>query len=498
MFQLIIITLVSLFTLTTVTYGQTAAVSPETQECIGCHSSVSPGIVADWKRSRHASITPAEALKKTDLQRRVSNAQIPKEYVDYVVGCAECHKMNPADHKDTFDHNDAKVHVTVTPKDCATCHPEEVEQYNDNIMSRARNNLKKNPVFSSMADSINGTQRFANMKTTITPPNEKTEADSCFHCHGTQIEVKGTVKRDTDFGEMEFPVLSGWPNQGVGRINTDGSEGLCSSCHSKHRFSLTLARKADTCSQCHKGPDVPAYKAYSVSKHGNIYASLGGEWNFKEVPWTIGKDFNAPTCAVCHVSLLVTENGDVVAKRTHRMNDRLPWRILGLPYAHPHPKSPDTSIIRNKDGMPLPTALSGEPASQFLISAEEQEKRRITMTTVCMSCHSKNWVNGQWARFENTIHTSNEATKTATDIMLTAWKTNMVDNGSLFDDVLEKMWVQDWLFYGNSTRVASAMMGADYGVFAEGRWFSTKNIQEMVEHLKTLNFQSPQAPPRKK
>jgi hydroxylamine dehydrogenase len=44
--------------------------------------------------------------------------------------------------------------------------------------------------------------------------------------------------------------------------------------------------------------------------------------------------------------------------------------------------------------------------------------------------------------------------------------------------------VEQWLFYANSTRYSSAMAGADYGVFANGRWFMAKNLQEMVDWLK--------------
>ena len=51
---------------------------------------------------------------------------------------------------------------------------------------------------------------------------------------------------------------------------------------------------------------------YEVSKHGNIFSSLNKEWNFKEVPWRVGKDFTAPTCAVCHVSLTVSESNEVI------------------------------------------------------------------------------------------------------------------------------------------------------------------------------------------
>ena len=54
---------------------------------------------------------------------------------------------------------------------------------------------------------------------------------------------------------------------------------------------------------------------------------------------------------------------------------------------------------------------------------------------------------------------------------------------NIFDEAIEKKWIEQWLFYANSTRYASAMGGADYGVFANGRWYMSKNIQEMVDWM---------------
>ncbi|MEJ2716362.1 MAG: multiheme c-type cytochrome [Deltaproteobacteria bacterium] len=462
-------------------------VSDATQDCIACHIETHPGIVADWRRSRHSRTTPAEALKKPKLQRRVSAKTIPENLSTVVVGCAECHTLNPASHKDTFTHNDQKVHVVVSPRDCSTCHPDEADQFRENLMSYARVNLVDNKLYQTLVKSVNGVQTFKDMKTSIAGPDAMTNAASCYHCHGTAVEVKGTEKRDTDQGEMEFPVLTGWPNQGVGRFNTDGSRGSCSACHTRHQFPIEMARKPYTCSQCHKGPDVPAYKAYMVSKHGNLFSSLKGEWNFQQVPWTLGTDFSAPTCAVCHISLLVDGEGTVIEERTHRMNNRLPWRILGLIYAHPQPKSPNTSIIRNADGQPLPTTLNGKPATKYLIGPKEMETRRKTLQKVCRACHGEDWVNGHWARLENTIKTTDEMTRTATEIVSKAWDEGLADRkNGLFDEAIEKQWVEEWLFYANSTRFAAAMMGADYGVFANGRWFLSNNIQDMLDRLRFL------------
>jgi uncharacterized protein with PIN domain len=483
----LVFALLVIFASTGVAFGASPTMSEATEECISCHLSVYPGVLADWEKGRHAKISPAEALKKPKLERRISAERVPDNLAQTVVGCAECHTMNAEKHDDTFEHEGYKVHVVVTPEDCAVCHPTEVKQYGQNIMSHAYGNLKNNPVYHDLTNAVNGIQSIEDMKTTLKPPDTETEAESCYHCHGTTVEVKGKKARKTVMDEMVFPILSGWPNQGVGRLNPDGSKGSCTACHTRHAFSIEMARKPHTCSQCHKGPDVPAYKVYEVSKHGNIYSSLGKEWDFRAVPWMVGRDFTAPTCASCHASLIITGEGEVVAERSHRMNDRLPWRIMGLIYAHPHPKSPDTAIIKNKAGLPLPTELTGEPVSEYLIDVKERETRRNALQKVCLSCHGYGWVQGHWSRFENTLRTTNEMTLTATKIMLTAWEKGaakgLSQDDSIFNEAIEKKWVEQWLFFGNSTRFASAMAGADYGVFANGRWYMAKNIQEMADWL---------------
>lgn len=111
------------------------------------------------------------------------------------------------------------------------------------------------------------------------------------------MEVKGLIKRETEYGELKFSDLDERPNQGVDRINPDGSKGACTPCHSQHAFSIEMVRKPYTCAECHKGPDVPTYNVYEVSKHRNIFNSKKDDFSFNKVPWTVGTDFIAPTCA---------------------------------------------------------------------------------------------------------------------------------------------------------------------------------------------------------
>ena len=123
-----------------------AEVSSETSECIECHRTINSGMVSGWEKSRHARVTMQEALQRSSLERRVSAQQVPKGLGNVAIGCAECHTMSPAQHPDTFEHAGYHVHVVVTPKDCSVCHPTEVKEYGQNLMSHAHKNLNGNPV----------------------------------------------------------------------------------------------------------------------------------------------------------------------------------------------------------------------------------------------------------------------------------------------------------------------------------------------------------------
>lgn len=460
------------------------AISPETDACIGCHEQFTPGIVADWRKSRHAVTLPSDAIRKPALQRRVSAQTIPSRLSEFSVGCYECHSLNLDRHRDAFEHNGYKIQVVVSPNDCKTCHPVEAEQYGNTKKAHAIKNLMDNPVYHTLVKTITGLKTFDKGKISSQDPSDKTLHETCLGCHGTVVEVKGMQKVNTAMGELEVPKLTNWPNQGVGRRNPDGSIGACSSCHPRHSFSIEVARKPHTCGQCHLEPDVPAYNVYKESKHGNIYKSKEQTWNFSSVPWVVGNDFTAPTCAACHNSLITSPSGEVIAERTHNFSDRLWVRLFGLSYAHPQPKSGNTTIIKNADGLPLPTTFTNEPASPYLIDKAEQDKRQAKMNSVCTSCHTSTWTMGHFAKLDSTIRETNAMTLTATQILLEAWKRGVEDKKNPFDETIEQLWVRHWLFYGNSIRYASAMTGApDYAAFKNGWWELMRNITIMKDTL---------------
>jgi hypothetical protein len=97
-------------------------------------------------------------------------------------------------------------------------------------------------------------------------------------------------------------------------------------------------------------------------------------------------------------------------------------------------------------------------------------------------------VSGHWTRLENTLATTNAMTRTATDIVTQAWDQGLArgpgQRDSLFNEPIETRWAEQWLFYANTVRFSSAMTGADYGVFDNGRWFLSRNVREMMDWMK--------------
>jgi hydroxylamine dehydrogenase len=458
-------------------------ISKETKECLNCHSQYHPGLVQDWMHSLHSQMTPEDALKKRLLERRVSSENIPEGLKGVVVGCYECHSLNATNHTDNFDHFDFRINVVVSPADCQVCHAVEVQQFADSKKAHALGNIRTNPLFHRMVESATSVAEIKGDKVTPMGSSDPTKNETCYGCHGAPVKVVGTRTLSTELGDVTLPKLSNWPNQGVGRVNPDGSLGACTACHPRHEFSIEVARKPFTCSQCHMGPDVPAWEVYQESKHGNIFNAKEREWNWDRVPWRVGQDFRAPTCAACHSSLLTSPEGDVLAPRTHDFGARLWVRLFGLPYTHAQPKSGDTTVIRNSGGQPLPTTLSGEPASEFLLDPKEQVRRQGVMKNVCRSCHSRSWVDGHFDKLENTIRETDRMARAATELMQKAWDLGLADKTDPFDEPFERRWMKEWLYYGNSIRLSAAMSGPDHASFDNG-WFDlTTNLREMEEWI---------------
>jgi len=351
--------------------------------CLDCHEQKKPALVADWQRSIHAKVG---------------------------VGCSDCHKVAERNEvwvsRSHFQQTEVPVSAMVTPKRCARCHPDEVEQY---ARSKHANTLQ-------IIDKID--------KWLIHGMNSDTErATGCFACHGSVVRFQDGR-----------PIQGTWPNVGVGRQNADGSLGSCTSCHTRHRFSVVEARKPEACGQCHLGPDHPQIEIYNESKHGAIYHAEGDEWTWRpeDYQWRAGRDYRAPTCAVCHMS----QAGEV--EKSHDVTERLAWELQA------------------------PLTIRPSEFSPFPASSEWQAERR-KMKQVCLQCHSEPWVNGHFDNLDQVIVNYNTLYyEPVKEVMDALYASGALSADSYFDEGLEWEFYELWHYEGRRARMGAAMMAPDY------------------------------------
>ncbi len=380
-------------------------ISEDARECIECHSDNSRGIVADWANSRHAHAN---------------------------VSCLDCHAATPADTDISTEHleyDDTRISVIVSPKDCSRCHPSESAQY---ARSKHANTLELIWKFDPWLNQ--GLNSSIERQT------------GCQHCHGSTVKV-------TD-GKLD-PAT--WPNVGTGRINPDGSRGSCSSCHTRHRFSLAEARKPEACGQCHLGPDHPQIEIYDESKHGAIYDAEGDTWNWTAAPgaWTPGVDYRAPTCSVCHMS------GVGKVATTHDVTERLAWET----------QAPLT--VRPSEFKPWPAATNWK-----------EERRK--MESICLECHSPAWTRGHFTRLDAAVANYNENYfKPARKIIDDLYEKKLLDKSKTLDQPLEYDFYELWHHEGRRARFGAAMMAPDYAWW-HGFYELKQRFMEIEEQAEEL------------
>ena len=382
------------------------SISDQAKECISCHQKEGPGQFNDWAAGAHAR----------------SN-----------VTCIDCHGADPGD-KDIstkhFEFGPIAVTAAVTPKDCSRCHPDEAKEF---ARSKHANTLKiiwqiDNWLLQGMASDAERTS-------------------GCFHCHGTvlKLDKRGRLTSDS------------WPNVGIGRANLDGSFGSCSSCHTRHKFSIEEARKPEACGQCHLGPDHPQIEIYKESKHGAIYDAEGHKWNWRAAPgaWTHGVDFRAPTCATCHMSGASTPKQK--APTTHDVTERLTWELQAALTVRPS----------NFDAWPAKTHHATEKAK---------------MVTVCIQCHSKPWIDGHYDRLDRAVKLYNETYWLPTVKLMGELRAKgLVSTERYFDDPIEVEEYELWHHEGRRARMGTAMMAPDYSW-----WHGFYELKKRYMHIRAM------------
>lgn len=389
--------------------------SAKSQVCIDCHRVETPAIIEMWGSSKHFRGN---------------------------VGCFECHSAQETD-KDAMEHYGENISVIVSPRDCATCHAKEVEEFESSHHAKAGRILGS--LDNRLAEVVEGNRGF------VTPGfpegNSAAAVNGCWQCHGSEVKVLEDGKLDP----------ATWPNTGIGRINPDGSEGSCAACHSRHTFSVEQARNPENCGKCHMGPDHPQMEIYKESKHGIAFYANKHKMNMDNPKWVVGEDYNAaPTCATCHMS--ATPRQPV----THDVGMRISWN--NRPVMSIRPEVSDAKL-----------GLPGQHVNW--------ETRRYNMKDVCGNCHNSDYVDNFYVQYDGLIDLYNyKFAKPGQELMDLA---KPLLNPVVFANKLDYIWFELWHHEGRRARHGAAMMGPDYthwhGTYEVARNFYSEFIPELTE-----------------
>jgi hypothetical protein len=399
-----------------------------TDDCIICHEGA--GILEvttmDWKTSKHA-------------QNNVS--------------CIDCHEADSSD-PDAQSHNGYYITHVVSPADCAECHQDEADEFEASLHSFGA--LYYEYLFSKeKLPYIESQLEGGYLVTEGEDMNHAATLRGCQACHGTNMTGKSTDN---------FTV---WPNNGIGRVNPDGSRGSCSACHTRHTFSIAEARHPETCGQCHMGPDHPQIEMYMESKHGNIYSAEGDSWNWSKKNWSAGVDYRAPTCAGCHMSGIP---GNDEVNTTHDVSSRLSWEL-------------ENAISKRTDNTANSLGFSISDGTTW-------EKKQERMKAVCGQCHSKTWVDNYYEQADLAVELYNEQYNETKAIVDELYAEGLLTT-TAFDEPIEFEIYEMWHHEGRRARMGAFMQAPDY-VQWHGFYdllHDKVEIEHMAEEIRSLHVE---------
>jgi hydroxylamine dehydrogenase len=340
------------------------------------------------------------------------------------VSCADCHVV-AANYAGSETHEGTNILASPSAAMCEKCHAKEVAQYN-----QSRHGL---PSYVAVAGSKDLPSKLLEQYKAI--PEGQFAPD----------------KARNQIAAIEGPDITKFACDtchSIGKPAADGSVGQCQKCHLRHEFSLEQVRKPETCNACHIGPDHPQYEIYTESPHGIAYMTGKENFNWSAAPGTLTvKDFPAPTCATCHMS------GFGGASTTHDVGERLTWYLFA-------------SISERRPAW---------------------EDNKVRMTSVCLECHNKDFINNFYAAADKETGAVNDLVKQGQAVTKPLHDTGLISTQP-FTEPIQYQEYELWHHWGRTAKFGAWMQGPDYT-----QWHGAYEMIKAIAELKDMAQQKLQA-----
>jgi hydroxylamine dehydrogenase len=338
-------------------------------KCAECHSRTQYSVVHEYEMSRHA-------------QKGVN--------------CLDCHQPGAAQEKQDH-HGFVIVKGHLTAGNCRSCHEQIYQQF-----TRSRHAA---PSWAAIYGEKG-----------LTP--EQVDFSEKYQPGGTRRPPHPFVLAEGG------PAMASGCDQchSVGKPNSDGTIGSCTSCHTRHTSSVALSRLPSTCAQCHMGPDHSQIEIYEESKHGVMFAAQEKLLNLEAEPDQLTtRDMFVPTCATCHMSGL---NG---LGMTHDPSERLSYYLANAVSA----KRPN------------------------------YEQAQAKMKQLCSQCHTAGLIEGVYQRAEAVVASTNQKV-TEAKTLVDGLRTQGLLSGPPFSQPIDFIYFDLWHYDGRTSKHGAFMGGADF------------------------------------
>ena len=311
------------------------------------------------------------------------------------VNCLDCHQ--PAAGQDKKDHNGFVISAKLTAGNCRSCHESVYQQF---IHSR-----HAAPAWAAIYGEKGLSPEQVNFSEKYQPGGTRRPPHPFVQLEGGAAMTSGCEQCHS-----------------VGKPNSDGTIGSCTSCHTRHTSSVRIARLPSTCAQCHMGPDHSQIEIYEESKHGVMFQAQEHLLNLDAPPKTLTtRDMFIPTCATCHMSGI---NGLGI---THDPSERLSYYLAD--------------------------AVSEKRPNYVAAQAK--------MKQVCSQCHTPVVIDRVYGQAEQVVKRTNERVRTAQDIMNGLRQEGLL-GGAPFSQPIDFVYFDLWHYDGRTSKHGAFMGGADF------------------------------------